>query len=357
MAVIKTFEQILSDMLARVPDNLDKREGSIIYDALAPAAAEVAEQYVELQSIEDLAFIDTSSGDRLRQKGSEVLGDTGLPATFATRKGEFKDTVGALFDVPIGSRYRLNDVVYAVTVQTSTGIFELVAETAGVAGNTSFGFMIPITNVANLGTAELQDVLILGEDAETDEEYVARYKTEVSKPSQDGNKAQYEEWANEFGGIGQTKIFPLWNGPNTVKQSILDANNEQATGTLVDDYQEYLDPLTAPGEGEGQAPIGAIVTVTTASELSVNTTATITLAAGATIPAAEAEVATLLAAFYTDQVNYQKDQVTIIETGGVILSADTIVSVQAGILLNGVNADLVLGSEEIPTVGVVSLSE
>ena len=44
MANIKTFSQILADMLARVPNDLDKREGSIIYDALAPAAVELAEE-------------------------------------------------------------------------------------------------------------------------------------------------------------------------------------------------------------------------------------------------------------------------------------------------------------------------
>ena len=31
-----TFETILEQMLSAVPDTVDKREGSIIYDALAP---------------------------------------------------------------------------------------------------------------------------------------------------------------------------------------------------------------------------------------------------------------------------------------------------------------------------------
>lgn len=357
MANVKTYEQILSDMLARVPNDLDKREGSVIYDALAPAAAELAQEYIEIQAQEDLAFIDTSNGERLRQKGSEVLGDQGLPATFAVRKGEFKDTLGVLFDVPLNSRYRLNNVVYEVTSAISTGIFELTAETAGTVGNIDFGFMVPVTNVPNLGTAELQDVLILGENAETDAEYVARYKKAVSDPAQDGNIAQYEEWANEFGGIGRAKVFPLWNGQNTVKVSILDDNNDIASGTLVDDFQEYLMPLASPGLGEGQAPIGAIVTVTTAAYLTINVTATITLTSGFTIPQAETEVAALLETFFRDQVSYLKDQVTVIETGNVILSAQSVQSVAAGLLLNGSNSDVPLGAEQIPEVGTVSLSE
>ena len=46
-----TFEFILERMLAEVPDSLDKREGSIIWDALAPAAAELAKMYIELKGI------------------------------------------------------------------------------------------------------------------------------------------------------------------------------------------------------------------------------------------------------------------------------------------------------------------
>lgn len=36
-----TYEEILERMLERVPDDMDKREGSLIYDALAPAAIEL----------------------------------------------------------------------------------------------------------------------------------------------------------------------------------------------------------------------------------------------------------------------------------------------------------------------------
>lgn len=36
-----TYEVILNRMLDRVPDYMDKREGSVIYDAMAPAAVEM----------------------------------------------------------------------------------------------------------------------------------------------------------------------------------------------------------------------------------------------------------------------------------------------------------------------------
>ena len=42
-----TYEDILQRMLDRVPDSMDKREGSIIYDALAPAAVELQLMYIQ----------------------------------------------------------------------------------------------------------------------------------------------------------------------------------------------------------------------------------------------------------------------------------------------------------------------
>lgn len=41
----KTYENILQEMLNRVPDDIDKREGSVIYDALAPTAYSIADLY------------------------------------------------------------------------------------------------------------------------------------------------------------------------------------------------------------------------------------------------------------------------------------------------------------------------
>ena len=46
-----TFENLIKRMLARAPKEIDKREGSVIYDALAPAAAELAQMYIDLDVI------------------------------------------------------------------------------------------------------------------------------------------------------------------------------------------------------------------------------------------------------------------------------------------------------------------
>ena len=55
------FDTILDRMMSNVSDTLDKREGSVIYDALAPAALEIANYYSALDMVMTEVFADTAS--------------------------------------------------------------------------------------------------------------------------------------------------------------------------------------------------------------------------------------------------------------------------------------------------------
>ena len=64
-----TFENIMDRCLDRVSSSIDKREGSVVYDAIAPAAAELADiMYIELAYLMDRAFPDTESGNDLTEE-------------------------------------------------------------------------------------------------------------------------------------------------------------------------------------------------------------------------------------------------------------------------------------------------
>ena len=92
-----TYDVILQRMLDRVPDNMDKREGSIIYDALAPAAVELQLMYIELDTILTETFADTAQRDYLVRRAVE-RGITPYEPTYAILKGVF--TPSSL-DIPI----------------------------------------------------------------------------------------------------------------------------------------------------------------------------------------------------------------------------------------------------------------
>ena len=45
----QTFDSIMQRMLSNVSDDMDKREGSVIYDAIAPCALELESLYREFK--------------------------------------------------------------------------------------------------------------------------------------------------------------------------------------------------------------------------------------------------------------------------------------------------------------------
>ena len=163
-----TFENIMDRCLARVSASVDKREGSIVYDAIAPAAAELAILYIELAYLMDRAFPDTETGDDLTKKCRE-RSVFRTAATQAVRKGYFEKADGGGCDMEIGTRFSGGDINFTVTERIAPGQYSLTAETAGTVGNEYVGTLFPIDYVPELAAARLADILIPGEDEESDD--------------------------------------------------------------------------------------------------------------------------------------------------------------------------------------------
>lgn len=247
-----TYEYLLMMGLSHVPDSIDKRQGSIIWDAIAPCAYVMAELVVKMRQIYKDTFVATASGDYLDLLAAEV-GLQRYEATFAVKKGYFYDTYGALMDVPDGGRYAArnnsNSLVYAVTSATTgpndpheTGVYLLTCETAGRIGNQYYGDLVPITNVPGLGRAVLADTIISARDRETDDELRQRIYDKVNEKPFGGNVAQYKVWTQELDGVGAAQIYPIWNGGGTVKISILDNDFLPASDETVAIVQHAIDP-------------------------------------------------------------------------------------------------------------------
>lgn len=343
----ETYEIILNRMLDRVSNQVDKRQGSVIYDTLAPIAAELAQFYISADTNLNMAFADTAVGVWLEKRTAE-LGVFRREASSAYRKGTFKTSNDGMLDVPLGSRFTIENLVYTAEEKLSPGIYKMKCGTPGSIGNNPIGAMLPLNNIQGLESSELSDCLIYGEDEETDEELYKRYRDFVTNPPMDGNVAQYLNWAENYQGIGRAKVYPLWQGDNTVKVSIIDSKSQPASDILIGEFQQYLDPDSA-GLGEGQAPIGAKVTVTTASKKLIDIVAEITLNPGATLETTEAEIRELVTDYFDSKVAYLTKNVSYIEIGSLLLKALGTNSVVT-YTLNGGNADIALGEEEVPVL-------
>ena len=270
-----TYKLILQRMLERVPNSIDKREGSIIYDALAPAAAELMMVYIELERILNESFGDTASREYLARRAEE-RGITPKEATHAILKGEF---LPASVNV-INTRYSLGQLNYIVKEQIAPGVYKVQCETAGVEGNKLFGDLIPIDYIDGLESSILTELLIPGEDEEDTEVFRRRYFDSFRSQAFGGNIAEYKEKVNGIDGVGGVKVYPVWNGGGTVKLVIIDSNYARPSSELIESVQTVVDPTQNQGIGEGIAPIGHIVTVVGCGETTLDVQTSLTFESG-----------------------------------------------------------------------------
>lgn len=355
----QTYEVILERMLDRVTNDVDKRPGSIIYDALAPAAAELAQLYMELDTNINLSYADTATGEYLERRTSE-FGINREPATKARRKGMFFASNDVPIDVPIGSRYSLGDFDYTALSKISAGQFALECETPGVVGNQEFGTMLPIDYIDGLARAELADVLVPGDDEETDESLRERYMSAVNDQPFGGNISDYKQKINAIDGVGGTKVFPVWNGGGTVKCTIIASDYSEPSESLLNDLQTMIDPEVNSGQGIGLAPIGHKVTITGAQNFTVAVAATLTLDTDVTIGQVQSDVEEALNAYLLTLrktwANETSIVVRIAQIESRILTVPGVVDV-AGTKLNGAASNVTLTDDGIPVLGMVKLIE
>lgn len=354
-----TFEVILRRMLDRVSSDLDKRPGSIIYDALAPAAAEVAQMYAELELNRNLSYADTASGEYLERRASE-FGVNRRRATKARRKGLFHGDGHVPLDVPMGSRYSISGMVYAVISKLAIGEYVMECETAGIIGNQQFGAMLPIEFIPGLVRAELADVLAPGEDEESDEQLRQRYYAIVNEPAFGGNVSDYRQKIDNMQGVGGVKVVPVWQGGGTVKCTIIASDYSVPAPELVEEVQTTVDPLMHRGEGMGLAPIGHVVTIAGATSEVISLETTVALEAGRTIGQVQADIEAAFEEYLLSlRRTWAEQEKIIVRTAQVesrILTVQGIVDV-TDTKLNGVAANVELGPEEIPVAGAVTLNE
>jgi uncharacterized phage protein gp47/JayE len=353
----QTYEAILNRMLARVPDSLDKRPGSVIYDALAPAAAELAQLYAELDINYNLSFADTASGDYLTRRAAE-FGVNRKSATKARREGRFYATGDVPLDIPIGSRFSIEGVNYAVVSRIATGVYTLECETAGTVGNQHFGALLPITYITGLSKAELGVVLVPGEDEEDDETLRQRYFEEISRPAFGGNVADYKQKIGAIDGVGGVKVFPTWQGGGTVKCTIIASDWGVPSQQLVDEVQNIIDPPGSSGQGIGTAPIGHQVTIAGVQSVAIDVTTTVTLADGVTVGQVQGPIAEVIDAYLLglrkEWANQAQLVVRVALIEAAILGVPGVIDV-ADTKLNGTAANVLLGEEEIPELGTVTV--
>lgn len=362
----QTYETILDRSLARVATDVDKREGSLVMNAIAPVSAEHANIYILLDGIIQNGYADTAIREYLVLRCKE-RGIIPYDATQAVLKGKFN------MEVPIGSRFNLNELNYAVIAAIGTEeeviegedgeedttviyyTYQLQCETVGTEGNKYFGALSSIEYINKDLEGSLVELLIPAEDEEDTEALRERYLNSFDSNPFGGNKQDYKDKTNALDGVGGTVVIPVWNGGGTVKLIIIDSNYNKASDTLVETVQEVIDP-DPQGTGSGIAPIGHTVTVTTAEELVVNVNVRLTLNEGYTWSQIKEAATNALEAYFLEMRKVWENGSLVVRISQIenrLLNLDGVLDV-SDTTLNGVSGNLTVETEQLPVLGVVT---
>lgn len=310
----QTYESILARMLQKalsINSNLDTREGSLVWYGDAPAAVELQNLYIALDTVLNETFADTATRPYLILRAAE-RGLSPQPASPAILQLAITPTT--LF-LPLNTRFSIGELNYYVSADRGSGNYELTCETAGEAGNNYTGTVIPIEYVDGLETCKITSVLVPGEDEEDTELFRQRYLNSLNAQAFGGNQIDYIEKVNAIPGVGGVKVYRAWNGNlkpanmippkeaeawieglsgvpepvklwldtvyaaaknnmftvgGTVKLVVINSTFTVPSPTLVEQVQTAVDPLQNAGEGVGIAPIGHVVRVEGVQEETVD---------------------------------------------------------------------------------------
>lgn len=362
-----TYELLLEDVLNNAPDGIDTRQGSIFYDAVSGILLKIAKLYTDLDLIVEMTTISTATGDALDTQASEY-GVTRLAATTAKYYVTFEGTT------PLPGERFYTDGLYFVLRQDDDGVYYLEAEVAGSGGNEVYSgtAAIPVNNIEGLTAATFGEIYEHGSDDEEDESLRTRVQEKIVGPAENGNKQHYKTWCESIDGIGKARIFPLWNGPNTVKAVLIDTEGQPCSTAKVEEVQEYIDPATkgytttvdgktyvvGDGLGEGVANLGAHFTATAASSLVIDVSFEAELVSGATQDAAEQEASDAIEEYLKDLVlttAEATDIVVRVSAIGAILSGLANLLDYSNLQLNGDTVNITPGEDDVPTIGEVSI--
>lgn len=350
------------------PAFIDTTEGGMYFDTTAPIVLELDRLWDAVGTeYPAAAFVGWAFGPYLDYHGATVSTPR-KDAVAATGTVTFTGTVGALIATNTEVSTLQTDpdapppvfvTVADATIPGGGAVNVAVAAAApGAAGNVAAGTVVQLVS-PNAGISAVTNAAAItgGLEVETDAAYRTRILLKWAAPQGGGNVKNYESWALDEPGVGYVTVQPNWAGAGTVRVIVADPSNNPTPGAVVTSLQARLDPVA--GQGAGQAPIGAVVTVATITNVTVAVSAVVTFASGYSLDGAGGTVATRAAIVasirdYIDSLN-PGTTVYIRHVEARFFSVPGVLDVTS-LLLNGAGTNIVLTGLQSAELGTVTLS-
>ncbi len=364
-----TYERLLEDVLNNAPKDIDTRPGSIFYDAVSGVLLKIARLYADLDQISEMTLIMNAAGEALDKRAVEY-GLARLPATTAKYYVLLEGT-----QPKVGERFYNNGKYFVLRRNAAEDIYYLEAETPGSSENDIYAGTpaVPVNNIDGLISATFNGIYENGGDTETDDSLRTRIEEKLAGPAENGNRQHYKTWCESIDGVGRARIFPLWNGENTVKAVLIDTVGKPCGPAKVAEVQKYIDPADkgmtvtvndktytlGDGLGNGQANIGAHFTAAGANPLEITVSFSAELAPGATVESVKEDTEISIEQYLKNLVlNEPDNQIGIVRVSaiGAILSGCKLLLDYSNLRLNGETKNVIPSEDDVPVLSEVKVN-
>jgi len=303
--------------------------------------------------------------------GNSVSNPTVGPITYNVYTTQTANSMGALLASVTTTNYTDNGTVtpnaslQEPQINTTSGVLLAAqAVTPGSAGNVGAGAVASLdTVIPAVMSVTNPSPMQGGSEEEADDDFRDRILGEYVGTSGGGNSVDYKRWAASQG-IERTTVAPVWNGAGTVLVIAMNNDGSPVSSQTVTNLQAFLDPFA--GQGAGQAPIGATVTVTTSTVRTITISAGVKGETGYTLDGTAGTIATraaIMSALTAYLTSLQPGD-TLVYTHALATFFVTGVHQVINLQINGGSSDITLGgltpptpTPQIASLGAVTLTD
>lgn len=344
----KSYENIKQEILNNINLSINKSEGSFLNDMVSPIALKFKDMFVELDKTIDLTLVDKIVGEFVDRR----VADYGIERKKGTKaKTVIRFTGNQNTEIPEGTLVQTaNGLIYKTIklckIENNFVDIEAIAENIGGIYNISQGLIVDLPISIN-GIISITNIVDAtgGTDIETDDNLLKRYFDLIQNPATSGNEAHYKIWANSIDGVGDSRVFPTWNGAGTVKVLVIDSNKMPANSSIISAVANFIETVR---------PVGAIVTVEAPNVKNIDISAKLNISSSSNLQTVTQK--------FTEQLNkYIKDlafsglEVSYAKIGSILLSTDGVID-YSNLKVNSDTINVQIADTEIAAVGTISLT-
>lgn len=356
-------DEVHQRMLELLPDDLDKSEGSHIWDLTRPTAIEVAEfKEFTMNTALQMIFPQFATGEFLDYHGEargiirkDAVAATGILTVNGVEGTQINE--GDLFatlasgEEDISMSYSADAT--CIIPESGTLDISITCTEGGVDGNVAADSIIIIeTENDGILSCTNHSAFENGIDEEDDETYSERIieYDQAKEMSFAGSIADYKRWANEVPGVGSCTIIPASDSSGLVTIVIVDANGNPASQEVCTAVYNYI---MSPDDPDSRlAPINAMLSVVSPSALVVTITATVELV--------DSDITTVKSLFYEEIKKYlsvAKDdhEIRITQVGKTLGNVAGVYDYN-NLTVNGDNVNLTFASNYTPTISLENIT-